>query len=271
MHCVPSRCSMMIIILFIWERALLNSNNNSNDNVYNIYCDESCHLEHDNSNIMVIGGIICPLGYRKEIYRDIKNLKIKHSISKYAETKWIKVSHSKENFYLELIDYFFDNPKLAFRAIFLEKNTLNHKNFNQTFDEFYYKMYYLMLKGIFESNYQYNIYLDIKDTLGYNKINLLKDICNKLQIQIRKEYSIELVKKIQEVRSHEIELIQLADLLIGAVAYVNRKLSSNKTKIKLIDYIQQKSGHSMTTSTLLKENKFNLFHWEPQKGTMLWD
>jgi len=177
---------------------------------------------------MVIGGVICPKKYRKDIYKDIKNLKIKHGISKYAEIKWTKVSFSKEDFYLKLIDYFFNNPNLGFRAIFLEKNILNHKKFNQTYDEFYYKMYYLMLKGIFESNYQYNIYLDIKDTLGHNKINLLKNICNKLQT--RKEYSLELVKNIQEVRSHEIELVQLADLLIGAVAYVNRKLSSNKTK-----------------------------------------
>ncbi|MEE1211777.1 MAG: hypothetical protein UHO11_04695 [Treponema sp.] len=22
---------------------------------YNFYCDESCHLEHDNSNVMVLG------------------------------------------------------------------------------------------------------------------------------------------------------------------------------------------------------------------------
>ena len=25
----------------------------------NIYCDESCHLEHDDSDIMVLGGISC--------------------------------------------------------------------------------------------------------------------------------------------------------------------------------------------------------------------
>ena len=27
---------------------------------YNIYCDESCHLPHDNVDLMVIGGISCP-------------------------------------------------------------------------------------------------------------------------------------------------------------------------------------------------------------------
>ena len=34
---------------------------------YNIYSDESCHLEHDGNDIMVIGGILCPKSKAKEI------------------------------------------------------------------------------------------------------------------------------------------------------------------------------------------------------------
>ena len=30
--------------------------------VFNIYCDESCHLEHDRQQVMVLGAIWCPLG-----------------------------------------------------------------------------------------------------------------------------------------------------------------------------------------------------------------
>ncbi len=238
--------------------------------IINIYCDESCHLENDNNRIMVIGGVICPIECRKQIYEDIRDLKVKNNISSYTEIKWTKVSDSRKDFYLELINYFFNNPNLGFRAIFLDKSELNHKKFHQTSDEFYYKMYYLMLKGIFESNSQYNIYLDMKDTLGFKKIQLLKEICNKLQT--RKGYSYELVQKIQEVRSHEVELVQLSDLLIGAVSYVNRGLNSNPTKLELIDLIKKRTGYSsLTVSTFLKESKFNLFHWEPQREAMVWD
>ena len=42
---------------------------------YNIYCDESCHLEHDNQKYMVLGGIICEKSSRKCIKRDILNIK----------------------------------------------------------------------------------------------------------------------------------------------------------------------------------------------------
>lgn len=27
---------------------------------YNLYCDESCHLENDDSNVMVLGALILP-------------------------------------------------------------------------------------------------------------------------------------------------------------------------------------------------------------------
>ena len=218
---------------------------------------------------MVIGGVICPIECRQQVYKDIRELKVKNNISAHTEIKWTKVSDSRKDFYIQLVDYFFNNSNLGFRAIFLDKSDLNHKKFHQTSDEFYYKMYYLMLKGVFESNFQYNIYLDIKDTLGYQKIQQLKEICNKLQK--RKGYSYELVQKIQEVRSHEVELIQLSDLLIGAVSYVNRGLQSNPTKLKLIDLIKKKTGYTLTVSTFLKESKFNLFHWEPQKEVMIWD
>lgn len=35
---------------------------------------------------------------------------------------------------------------------------------------------------------------------------------------------IKMIRKIQQVRSHEVELIELADFLIGAVAYAHRGL-----------------------------------------------
>ena len=36
---------------------------------YNVYCDESCHLEHDNSNVMVIGAVYCPKKMEKKLIK----------------------------------------------------------------------------------------------------------------------------------------------------------------------------------------------------------
>ena len=79
----------------------------------------------------------------------------------------------------------------------------------------------------------------------------------------------EIIKQVQQVRSHEVELIQLADLLIGAMAYINRGKSESKPKNELIELIKHRSKYSLTKSTLLRESKFNIFIWEPQKPYFL--
>ncbi len=89
--------------------------------VYNIYCDESCHLEHDNQKYMILGGIICKKSNRKLIKRDILNIKTQYNIPARAEIKWNKVSPSKLEYYKKLVDYFFENVNLRFRALIIDK------------------------------------------------------------------------------------------------------------------------------------------------------
>ena len=76
------------------------------------------------------------------------------------------------------------------------------------------------------------------------------------------DFSSRIVERLQQVQSHEIEQVQLADLLIGAVCYQNRQLSGNEGKIRVIEKIKKRTGYSLTRSTLLREEKFNLFRWE---------
>ena len=79
------------------------------------------------------------------------------------------------------------------------------------------------------------------------------------------DYSKEIIKKVQQVRSQEVELTQLADLLTGAVSYVNRGLSDSLAKNILIEHIRHRSKYSLTKSTLIREQKFNIFLWESSK------
>ena len=109
---------------------------------YNIYCDESCHLQNDNSNVMVLGAVWCLKEKKREIFKRLRNIKEEHGLSSSFEIKWNKVSPAKTAFYRHLIDYFFDDDDLHFRALVVpDKSILNHEKFNQSHDDFYYKMY----------------------------------------------------------------------------------------------------------------------------------
>ncbi len=230
---------------------------------YNIYCDESCHLQNDGINVMVLGAIWCPMEKRKEFFTQIREIKEKHGLSKTFEIKWNKVSSSKIDFYLNLIDYFYENSDIYFRVLVVpEKDQLNHDLFNQTHDEFYYKMYFDLLKVIFAPDDAYNIYIDIKDTKSQDKVDKLANVLR----NNRYDYVEKVIKKVQQVDSKEVELLQLADLLIGAVGYVNRGLTSSESKLKIIERIQDFSGYTLMRTTLLRENKTNIFIWKSSQG-----
>jgi hypothetical protein len=226
---------------------------------YNIYCDESCHLENDGIPVMVLGAVWCPVNSARSIAERIRELKKKNGLNHYFESKWIKISQAKLQFYLDLVDYFFDSKDLHFRAVLIpDKSKLAHLRHNQTHDEWYYKMYFTMLKQIFVPVEAYYIYLDIKDTNGANKIAKLHDVlCHNMY-----DFQKKIVKRVQLVRSHEIEQIQLADILIGSVCYTNRELTTSSAKMKVAERVRERSGYSLKQSTLLKEDKFNIFRWE---------
>lgn len=229
---------------------------------YNIYCDESCHLLNDNSNIMVLGGIWCLKEKKKEIFKRLREIKVKHGLSENFEVKWNKVSPAKQDFYMSLIDYFFDDDDLYFRALVVNKEILDHDKFNQTHDDFYYKMYFDLLKVILDPSNSYNIYIDIKDTRGQTKVDTLAKVLRSSHY----DYDQKIVKNLQQIKSHEVELLPLADLLIGAIGYLHRGLNTNSAKVALIKRMQQRSGYSLKNSTLYRESKTNLFIWKPKNS-----
>ena len=234
---------------------------------YNVYCDESCHLQNDGNDIMIIGGVFCSKTKVKKINRDIRRIKEKHNIGPKAEVKWHKVSNNKLEFYKELIEYFFDNDELHFRCVIApEKQKLNLEKYSLTYNEWYYRIYYLLLKEIVNSvDDEYYIYMDIKDTRGGEKVKKLKDVLNNLLYA----FYDDVVKNIQLVRSEEIEIIQLSDILIGAVSYVNRDLNNIPNgKAEIINLLMEKTGQSLkfTTSPKIFHNKFDIFRWKPRSG-----
>lgn len=228
--------------------------------IINIYCDESCHLEHDHQKAMVLGAIWCPLDKTHEIAVRLREIKRKHGMPAPFELKWTKVSPAKTALYLDLIDYFFDDDDLHFRALIVpDKSRLRHDAFpGQDHDDWYYKMYFDMLKAIFRPDARYRVYVDIKDTRGARKVAKLHDVlCNNMY-----DFSRKVIEKLQLVHSHEIEQLQLADLLIGAVSYLNRGLQGNAGKMALIDRMQRRSGYTLARTTLMREEKVNLFRWQ---------
>lgn len=222
----------------------------------NIYCDESCHLENDQHRSMVLGALWCPAEKTKEISIRLRELKAANGMNPRAEVKWRKVSPAGADLYTRLVDYFFDDDDLHFRALVVpDKSLLNHGSFSQDHDTWYFTMYFDLLKVVLKPSNQYRIYLDVKDTKSAVRVRELHDVlANNMY-----DFDRSIVERVQTVRSHEVELMQLSDLLIGATSYANRQLSGNAGKAKVVERIRDRSHYSLTKTTLIREEKTNFF------------
>ena len=119
-----------------------------------------------------------------------------------------------------------------------------------------------MLKTIFSPTMRYSVYIDIKDTNSATRTRKLEDVCcNNLY-----DFSHRIIRNIQPIRSNEVQVMQLVDILLGALVYANREFDDSEnrseTKKELIELIKKKSNYSLRKSTLLREEKFNIFIWE---------
>lgn len=211
---------------------------------------------------MVLGGLVVPAERVPDIARGIGEIKKGFGVPPQAEVKWGKVSPKWQSLYEALVDFFFEADGLRFRAVVADKTSLDHGAFSQTHDDWYYKMYYLLLSQLLGREDEFRIYLDIKDTQGGPKVRKLEEI---LRSGLH-DFSGKTVKRVQTVRSHEIQAIQLADVLLGAVSHGNRDGGTSQAKRAIAHRIEARSGARFRFNTAKSEAKFNLFHWHGRAG-----
>ena len=237
--------------------------------VYNYYCDESCHLENDDSNVMVLGALILPKDKKKEISDNIVDIKKRHGVKARTEVKWTKLSNAKLDLYRELVDYFFYDDDLRFRVLVADKTRLRHESFHQSHNDWYYKMYFTMLKALFKRDSHYYVYIDIKDTHSGENAAKLQSVC----ANDAYDFNHDIVRRVQPIRSEEVQLMQLVDILTGALAYrhnhANVTKETSRSKIAIINRVIQRSGISLTKTTLASEKKLNLLVWRPNEVVRL--
>jgi hypothetical protein len=232
--------------------------------VFNAYCDESCHLEHDHIPVMGFGLVSIENDSVRAIAKEMKELK--RAAGCVGELKWTKVSPKNSGFYCDLVDYFFKCQALSFRALIVhDKGSLDHASYNEgSHDQFYYKMYYYLIRNVVEYDpaKEWRVYIDIKDTKSSAKVHKLREVLK----NCFHDYSGLIISRIQQIRSDESEIMQFTDFILGAVVYATRKENGSVAKLAVVKRIQEHLRESLCFSTAPWESKFNLFHFRPRKG-----
>jgi len=221
---------------------------------YNIYIDESCHLEHDKSEVMCIGYTKINQNDYLSVKEEIKKIKLRHKSP--TEVKWNKLSMSRWDLYKDLIDFFFASP-IEFRSVLVKsKNNLSPERYNrEDKNSFYYQtLIFLLNNKVSNGNDTYRVYLDVKDTRGKARLELLQEEISE------KHNGNSPFKYFQHLHSNENELLQLTDLFIGAICYKARpeynSETASKIKQKVVKYLEDSSGYVLDDGTEPFETKF---------------
>ncbi|MFC3848300.1 DUF3800 domain-containing protein [Helicobacter baculiformis] len=224
---------------------------------YKIFCDESNHLDYNpslGSKVMVLGAISLPASELAPINQAIKDLKRQFNHQK--ELKWTKLIHLQMEFYDTLLEFFFSSVHLHFQAILVpDKRALEHDRYNQSNpDIFYYKMFYYVLRNLIEPQTAIKIYLDYKDSKCAVRMHELERV-------LHNQYKGTIQAQCFTVRSHQSQIIQLTDMLIGAIAYKARDDIPHQSPIKnhVVQKIEEWAGFKLEEGTPPWERKFNVF------------
>lgn len=217
---------------------------------FNIYCDESTHLINDHHPYMLYGYVSVAYNQIKTTKEQIKKIKSKFHYT--SELKWTNVHEATFMMYKELIDYFFSTD-ISFRAVIVNKSCIIDTPIHE--NDIYFKMYYQLLHEEINSEANYNIYFDTKDTCSSRKLGELKKILACSNSSIR---------NFQFIKSHESYFMQLTDILMGAINY-NLRIKSGDikgnviAKRQLADHICSYANKSLEQDIPEFDKKIDLF------------
>ena len=223
--------------------------------IINIYCDESRHTSDRTDPFMVIGALACPRNRKEGLTRQINLLRKQHDA--WREFGWKTLSPSRHDFYWSLLDLFRNDQELSFRCLVVDRNILDHDQFNRGDNELgFYKLYYQMLVHWLKPACTYHIYLDWQQNRIQCRFKDLRDI---LRRRLTGKAKIECL---EPVSSRQTALIQMTDLLIGAVGYAWNDLQGSTIKKAFCADLARAVGLStLKTTTMLSEEKFNIFRF----------
>lgn len=192
-----------------------------------------------------------PQEFRAKFKADFWQLRQEHGI--WGEAKWNKVSPSGFAFYCALVDYFFNQEELSFRAIVIDTARLDLARYHQSDAELgFYKFYYQLLTHWIRPDARYRIFCDDKVNRDTQRLPELR------RVLANANRSAEIVS-LEAVSSHQVAAVQLCDLLIGATQWrFNSQGGTSRAKSELVSRIESHTGRRISR-TAYQESKFNIF------------
>ena len=182
-----------------------------------------------------------------------------------AEMKWGKISHKMLAPYFRFVQAFFNHYAITFKCIVIDTHILDYKKYSNGDKELgFYKFYFnLISRNICVPTNSYWLYTDELNTRKPTRLDTLQIVTNRW---CKKNRNCEPLKKVEPRNSAKEDLIQMADLLLGAVGHDWNCSSINKSKALFAKYVASNLGRNdLHFRSTPSERKLNIWCWQPRK------
>lgn len=261
---------------------------------YKIYCDESCQIGH---KYFLLGGMWIREDYGWTFYNDFEEYcRYELNFSKpLGHMKWTKVPSKACGKYYEaykkLVDLYFDYNErgiMKFRTIITDTSLYDFEHsvyYGGDYEAGFYNLYCYLLLSWIDISCKYKIRIASRNVKKITendceKLRLLQ-LKNKIDYKLHKKLTNNFIKdyaynspiiNIESRAAKERRLIQITDILLGAVAYYWNKhfMQENcrEGKTYLAAYISSKMGREdlCYMSNWNETNGINIFYFDTEKS-----
>lgn len=234
-----------------------------------VFCDES--LQRGGYDLL--GGIWATYHNAKRFRRTLSVLRRHH---RYVhEFKWTRVGGRVSPSYRDAIEktmQYVNARRIAFHCIVIRRSDIDLQTYHLGDHELsYYKFLNLLLHKRVEPGCEYHIALDRRTTRRSDRLSDLKKVLN---AWTRRELGIgyDCCASVRALDSKQDDLLQIADLLLGAVGYHVAEShllpNASRGKMEIADQICSALGRrSLGLGTPAFEQCFNVWRWSPEAGS----
>jgi len=236
--------------------------------IWQIACDES---GVDGAKYYGFGSLWMKWQRRGDLARDIGEIRKRHNHR--DEIKWQK-AHSKlyRDFYLELVEYFFSKPWLAFHCLIVRKAMVNKEFHNGDYDLARRKHFNMLLSAKIKQVIKKHPGRDcsfrvVVDPIAsrYKKADEASHVITNNEVN-KSLSKAGVVDSYITKDSKDSFQIQLSDLLLGAVMAAWQKKSSSEGKLLVQKKIAECLGwDNLEADTYHTERKFNIWYFHDPK------
>lgn len=230
-----------------------------------VYTDES-RLKGE--RYMLIGGLWVPASAEPVLRADIERFRAATNLT--AELKWKKVSRTKLPLYEDFANIFFRHCDAVFHCIVVDVTLLDYATFSRGDDELgFYKFYYQLISRKLVHGSEYLVFTDERRNRKSSRLDVLKICVNRWWAKENGMPAAQPVRTVEPRNSKSEDLIQLVDVLLGAVGYVWNGHSASPPKLALVRHLERSLGSpSLGLPTPRSSRKFNIWHWRPSAASL---